>query len=63
MKIEEELHDVRRVEAHGQEDDLRAALGMVIRRVVEMVSLHSYCFRHVHLHQVDFPRYSVGYAS
>jgi hypothetical protein len=31
--VEEELHDAQRVEKHGQEDDLRYALGMVIRRV------------------------------
>ena len=37
--VEEELHDAKRVEKHGQEDDLRYALGMVIRRVEELVSL------------------------
>jgi hypothetical protein len=36
--VEEELHDAKRVEKHGQEDDSRYALGMVIRRV-ELVSL------------------------
>jgi hypothetical protein len=36
--IEEELHDARRVHAHGQEEDLRQALNMVINRVSELVS-------------------------
>jgi hypothetical protein len=36
--IEEELHDARRVHAHGQEEDLRLALNMVINRVSELVS-------------------------
>ncbi|KAG6915142.1 hypothetical protein DXG01_013059 [Tephrocybe rancida] len=31
--IEEELHDARRVHSHGQEEDLRAALGMVCERL------------------------------
>lgn len=37
LKIEEELHDARRVRSHGQEDDLRHALDMVIGRVSELV--------------------------
>lgn len=37
LKIEEELHDARRVKAHGQEEDLRLALDMVINRVTELV--------------------------
>ena len=37
--VEEELHDARRVHAHGQEEDLRLALNMVINRVSELVSL------------------------
>ena len=37
LKIEEELHDARRVHADGQEDDLRSALSMVINRVTELV--------------------------
>lgn len=37
LKIEEELHDARRVKSHGQEDDLRHALDMVISRVSELV--------------------------
>jgi hypothetical protein len=41
LAIEEQLHDARRVQAHGQEDDLRAALGMVIERVVELVRDHA----------------------
>lgn len=38
LKIEEELHDARRVHSDGQEDDLRYALNMVINRVGELVS-------------------------
>ena len=38
-QIEEELHDARRVYSHGQEEDLRSALNMVIDRVVQLVSL------------------------
>jgi hypothetical protein len=41
VKVEEELHDARRVYADGQEDDLRYALNMVIGRVTELVSLLS----------------------
>ena len=37
-QIEEELHDARRVHSHGQEEDLRSALIMVIDRVSELVS-------------------------
>jgi hypothetical protein len=37
LEIEEELHDARRVQSDGQEDDLRCALGMVIKRVTQMV--------------------------
>ncbi|KAM6501520.1 hypothetical protein JOM56_001497 [Amanita muscaria] len=38
-KVDEELHDARRVQSYGQEEDLRAALGLVINRVVELSSL------------------------
>jgi hypothetical protein len=38
LKIEEEVHDARRVQSHGQEEDLRAALNMVINHVAELVS-------------------------
>ena len=38
-QIEEDLHDARRVHSDGQEEDLRAALIMVIDRVSELVSL------------------------
>jgi len=38
-KIEEELHDARRVHSHGQEEDLHYALIMVIDRVSELSSL------------------------
>ncbi|KAF7312125.1 putative exo-1,4-beta-xylosidase bxlB [Mycena indigotica] len=37
--VNDELHDARRVGTHGQEEDLRSALGMVIGRVVEMSAL------------------------
>ncbi|KAF8149371.1 hypothetical protein B0H34DRAFT_184226 [Crassisporium funariophilum] len=37
--IEEELHDARRVHSHGQEEDLRSALSMVIDRVSELSNL------------------------
>lgn len=38
LTIEEELHDARRVHSHGQEEDLRSALNMVINRVSVLVS-------------------------
>jgi hypothetical protein len=38
LTIEQELHDARRVGSHGQEEDLRSALNMVINRVTELVS-------------------------
>lgn len=41
LKVEEELHDARRVHADGQEDDLRYALSMVINRVSELVGFSS----------------------
>lgn len=41
VKVEEDLHDARRVHADGQEDDLRYALNMVINRVTELVNLLS----------------------
>lgn len=37
--IEDELHDAKRVKSHGQEEDLRMALDMVIRRVGELMTL------------------------
>jgi len=37
LEIEEELHDARRVQSDGQEDDLRCALSMVIKRVTQLV--------------------------
>jgi len=39
LTIEEELHDARRVQSHGQEEDLRSALNMVINRVTQLSSL------------------------
>ncbi len=37
LETEEELHDARRVQSDGQEDDLRCALDMVIKRVTQLV--------------------------
>ncbi|KAF8169073.1 hypothetical protein BJ912DRAFT_1048516 [Pholiota molesta] len=45
LKVEEELHDARRVHADGQEDDLRYALSMVITRVSELSSLLSEAYK------------------
>lgn len=39
MQVEEELHDLRRVHAHGQEDDLKMALNRCMNRVGEVVGL------------------------
>lgn len=39
IAIDEQLHDVRRVLAQGEEDDLRGALRVVIQRVEEMKGL------------------------
>ncbi|KAG5642776.1 hypothetical protein DXG03_002121 [Asterophora parasitica] len=36
LTIEEELHDARRVQAHGQEEDLRLALNMLIDRLSQL---------------------------
>ncbi|KIY48674.1 hypothetical protein FISHEDRAFT_73417 [Fistulina hepatica ATCC 64428] len=45
LAIEEELHDVRRVQTHGQEEDLRHALDMVINRVTEMSTMLAEAYR------------------
>ncbi|KAF8879222.1 hypothetical protein CPB84DRAFT_1793569 [Gymnopilus junonius] len=45
LRVEEELHDARRVHADGQEDDLRSALSMVINRVSELSNLLSEAYR------------------
>ncbi|TFK20752.1 hypothetical protein FA15DRAFT_113195 [Coprinopsis marcescibilis] len=45
LRIEEELHDARRVRSHGQEDDLRGALDMVIGRVEELTSTLSEVYK------------------
>ncbi|KAJ3526887.1 hypothetical protein NMY22_g9989 [Coprinellus aureogranulatus] len=45
LKIEEELHDARRVKSHGQEDDLRHALDMVINRVSELSQMLSEAYK------------------
>ena len=37
--IDDDLRDVKRVHAHGQEEDLRLALSRVIMRVEELVSV------------------------
>ncbi|KAJ2924750.1 hypothetical protein H1R20_g12340, partial [Candolleomyces eurysporus] len=45
LQIEEELHDARRVQSDGQEDDLRSALDMVINRVSELSTLLSEAYK------------------
>ncbi|KAJ7137275.1 hypothetical protein C8R46DRAFT_613381 [Mycena filopes] len=45
LTIEQELHDARRVGSHGQEEDLRSALNMVISRVTELSSLLSEAYK------------------
>ncbi|KAH6885638.1 hypothetical protein BKA70DRAFT_1337480 [Coprinopsis sp. MPI-PUGE-AT-0042] len=45
LKIEEELHDARRVREHGQEEDMRLALDMVIGRVTELTSTLSEAYK------------------
>ncbi|KAJ6468070.1 hypothetical protein C8R47DRAFT_806911 [Mycena vitilis] len=45
LTIEQELHDARRVGSHGQEEDLRSALNMVITRVTELSSLLSEAYK------------------
>ncbi|KAH9484735.1 hypothetical protein JR316_0001635 [Psilocybe cubensis] len=45
LKVEEELHDARRVHSDGQEDDLRSALSMVINRVSELSALLSEAYK------------------
>ncbi|KAJ8078309.1 hypothetical protein PM082_000516 [Marasmius tenuissimus] len=45
LKVHEELHDIRRVESHGQEDDLRMALGVVIKRVEDLATLLKETFK------------------
>ena len=39
-QVEDELHDARRVYSHGQEEDLRSALIVVIDGVVQLVSCY-----------------------
>jgi hypothetical protein len=38
--VEEEMHDAKRVEKYGQEDGLRYAMEMVIRRDKDLASLY-----------------------
>ncbi|KAL1741408.1 hypothetical protein HDZ31DRAFT_66957 [Schizophyllum fasciatum] len=45
LQIENELHDARRVHSHGQEDDLRQALDMLIRRLTEVSALLAQTYR------------------
>ncbi|KAJ7731333.1 hypothetical protein DFH07DRAFT_755699, partial [Mycena maculata] len=45
LTIEQELHDARRVSSHGQEEDLRSALNMVINRVTELSTLLSEAYK------------------
>ncbi|KAJ7502634.1 hypothetical protein B0H11DRAFT_645317 [Mycena galericulata] len=45
LTIEQELHDARRVSSHGQEEDLRSALNMVIDRVTELSTLLSEAYK------------------
>ena len=54
LKIEEELHDARRVRTHGQEDDLNLALDMVINRVAEMVRSLLHTSRSAHDHRTEY---------
>ena len=39
--VQDELRDMRRVQAYGQEDDLKVSLGRMIQRVEEFVSIPS----------------------
>ncbi|TRM70373.1 hypothetical protein BD626DRAFT_477239 [Schizophyllum amplum] len=45
LQIENELHDARRVHSHGQEDDLRYALDMVIKRLSEVSGLLAQAYK------------------
>ncbi|KAJ7457843.1 hypothetical protein FB451DRAFT_1509183 [Mycena latifolia] len=45
LTVEQELHDARRVSSHGQEEDLRSALNMVINRVTELSALLSEAYK------------------
>ena len=38
-EIDEELHDIRRVHMHGQEDDLRYGMTRMIQRVEKLVRI------------------------
>ena len=44
--LQDEIHDMRRVQAYGQEEDLKEALGKMIGRVEELVRCAS---SHLHL--------------
>ena len=39
-QLPDELHDIRRVQDYGQEEDLKEALGKMILRVEELVSVY-----------------------
>ncbi|RDB16281.1 hypothetical protein Hypma_003048 [Hypsizygus marmoreus] len=45
LTIEEELHDARRVHSHGQEEDLRLALNMLIDRLSQLSSMLSEAYK------------------
>jgi hypothetical protein len=45
--VSDDLHDARRVYAHGQEEDLKLALSKVITRVEELVQYLTFLSIHV----------------
>ncbi|KAG6860373.1 hypothetical protein C0995_012019 [Termitomyces sp. Mi166 len=45
LTIEEELHDARRVHSHGQEEDLRLALNMLIERLSQVSTMLSDAYK------------------
>ncbi|KAG6808721.1 hypothetical protein H0H92_003098 [Tricholoma furcatifolium] len=45
LTVEEELHDARRVHSHGQEDDLRLALNMLIDRLSQISTMLSDAYK------------------
>ena len=52
--FEQELHHPRRGRTHGQEDDLKLALDMLINRVAEMVRSLSHTSRTAHDHRTEY---------
>jgi len=59
LKVEEELHDARRVQSDGQEDDLRYALNMVINRVSELVRFQLR-YTTIRTTLIDVPNYFIS---